>query len=137
MEILWSFVVTPAWATDAFGVMGFINLIVQLVLMVGGAAVTIAGVIKGIEVIAQRGGLQALVPDIIALAVGIGIIVGSPALSRAAVPTAGGMALTPLMVYSLSQDIGETLGWFLTLGAYLAPGWMLWQTWRGRHADRV
>lgn len=126
-------IVTPAWATDAFGVMGFINLIVQLVILLAGAAVTIAAVVKGIEIIVQRGGIREIVPDILALAVGIGIIVGAPALSRAAVPTAGGMLLHGTLVYSLSQDIGDTLGWFLTLGAYLLPG--LW-LWRSRYVDR-
>jgi hypothetical protein len=121
-----------AWGADQFGILAFFNVIVALFLGCIGAAITLVMGFKGLQVIISRGSRLEFVEDLICAGIGIAIIVGSPALARAAVPTSSGMVAQAQLVYSLSQDIGESLGWFLTVGMFGTPGYWLWRVWHGR-----
>jgi hypothetical protein len=121
-----------AWGTEPFGILAFFNIIVALFLGCIGAAVTLVMGFKGLQVIISRGSRLEFVEDLICAGIGIAIIVGAPALARAAVPSSSGMGGTIQMAYSLSQDIGDSLGWFLAVGMFGTPGYWLWRLWHGR-----
>jgi hypothetical protein len=121
-----------AWGADQFGILAFFNIIVALFLGCIGAAITLVMGFKGLQVIISRGSRLEFVEDLICAGIGIAIIVGSPALARAAVPSSSGMVVQAQMVYSLSQDLGDSLGWCLTVGMFGSPGYWIWRLWHGR-----
>jgi hypothetical protein len=121
-----------AWGADQFGILAFFNIIVALFLGCVGAAITLVMGFKGLQVIISRGSRLEFVEDLICAGIGIAIIVGSPALARAAVPSSSGMVAQVQMAYSLSQDIGESVGWFLAVGMFGTPGYWLWRLRHGR-----
>lgn len=133
-SLLSDFVVSPAWAADAFGIGNWFNLFVQSILIIIGGAVTLIFGWKGLRICLSRG-LNDAVDEFVVMGAGIAVIVGGPAIARAAIPSASGLTLLPAgAVWSLSQDLGDTLGWFLTAWAMLGPWLLLWRWGHGRTA---
>jgi hypothetical protein len=126
-------VVGIAWGNDPFGIVAFVNVIVLVFLACIGALITLVMGFKGLQVVISRGSRLEFVEDIICAAIGIAIIIGSPALARAAVPNSSGLGLVALpLSYSLSQDMGDTIGWVLAVGMFGSPGYWGWRLWHGR-----
>ncbi len=118
--------VAPAWASDSFGMGAFFNQFVAAILMIIGSAVTLIFCWKGLQLCLNHH-LSDAIGDFIVMAGGIAIIVGGPAIAKAAIPSAGGTVLLPGVTYSALYICGDTLDWALHTSAYLLPGVLVWR----------